>query len=239
MSGDIHYSIDDDVFRRFAGYTRGVVLAYDVENGDSPAELTELLREAESSIRERLSLDELATHPRIASWREAYRSFGANPGKFRSSIEAMTRRVLRGQELPSINTLVDLGNVFSLRHLLPTGGHAIDVLKEDICLRPATGDEIFVPFGADQSEHPEPGEIIFAEGTTVLTRRWSWRQAKHTLTLPTTRAIEFNVDGLPPVTQEEVESICAKLAEMVKRFCSGRTRCDLLTSDNPRMALYE
>jgi hypothetical protein len=37
-------------------------------------------------------------------------------------------------------------------------------------LRPATGDESFVPFGSEEAEHPEPGEIVFAEGATVLTR---------------------------------------------------------------------
>ena len=239
MPSDIYYSIDDEVFRRYPGYTRGVVLAYDVQNGDSPAELIQLMREAEDSVRQRMNLDTLATHPRIASWREAYRSFGANPGKFRSSIEAMVRRILRDQELPSINALVDIGNVFSLRHISPTGGHAIDVVKEDICLRPATGEELFVPFGSDQTEHPEPGEIVFVEANTVLTRRWSWRQANHTLTVPTTTAIEFNVDGLPPVTTEEVESMSAELAEMVQGFCGGRTRRELLTSESPKIALNE
>ena len=239
MPDNISYSVDDEVFRRFPGYTRGVVLAYDVQNGDSPAELTELLREAEGSVRERMNLDTLATHPRIASWREAYRSFGANPGKFRSSIEAMVRRVLRDQELPSINALVDIGNVFSLRHIAPTGGHAIDVVKDDICLRRATGDEVFVPFGSDETEHPEPGEIVFVEANTVLTRRWSWRQANHTLTLPTTTAIEFNVDGLPPVTTEEVTSISEELAGLVEQFCGGRTRRELLTSESPRISLNE
>jgi DNA/RNA-binding domain of Phe-tRNA-synthetase-like protein len=239
MPDNICYSVDDEVFRRFPGYTRGVVLAYDVGNGVSPNELIKLLRAAESSARERLILDDLATHPRIASWREAYRSFGANPGKFRSSIEGMVRRVLRDQELPSINALVDIGNVFSLRHIVPTGGHAIDVIREDICLRPANGDEVFIPFGSDQTEHPEPGEIVFVEGSTVLTRRWSWRQANHTLTLPTTSAIEFNVDGLPPVTTEEVTTISGELAEAIERFCGGRTRCELLTSESPRIVLNE
>lgn len=234
---DLQYSIADEVFERFPGYTRGVVLAHGVENKESPADLVSLLRAAEDSVRERLKLDELATHPRISSWREAYRSFGANPGKFRSSIEAMVRRVLKDQELPTINALVDIGNVFSLRHLVPAGGHAIDLLEGDICLRPATGEETFVPFGSDKTEHPEPGEIVFTEGNTVLTRRWSWRQANHTLTLPTTTAIEFNVDGLPPVSAREVESIGDELAEMVRRFCGGSTRFELLTRENPKIAL--
>ena len=161
---EIFYSIDDEVFGRFPGYVRGVVLAYGVSNGDSPPELIAMLRDAEVSVRDRLDKDGLADHPRISSWREAYRSFGAKPSKFRSSIEAMVRRVLSNNELPTINTLVDIGNVLSLRYLVPTGGHAIDEVKEDIILRPANGEETFVPFGSDQVEHPIPGEIVFVEG---------------------------------------------------------------------------
>ena len=91
--------------------------------------------------------------------------------------------------------------------MLPAGAHAIDLLKGDIELRFATGDEDFVAFGSEELEHPLPGEVIFVEtGTnTVLTRRWTWRQGNHTLTLPETTAIEFNVDGLPPITRAEVE----------------------------------
>ena len=157
------YSIADEVFIQFPGYVRGVVLAYDVKNSKSSADLVTLLRDAEASVRGRLNKDEIAQHPRIASWREAYRSFGAKPGKFRSSIEAMVRRVLGGNELPSINALVDIGNILSLQNLVPMGGHAIDVVKQDLNLRPAAGKEEFVPFGSKQIEHPDPGEIIFVE----------------------------------------------------------------------------
>ena len=147
------------------------------------------------------------------AWREAYRKFGAKPSEFRSSIEAMARRALRNDPLPSINTLVDIGNALSLRHLIPTGGHAIDRLHGDIALRLASGTEEFVPFGGTELEHPLPGEVIFAEGNTVLTRRWTWRQANHTLTLPETSAIEFNIDGLPPTTPVDVEKTCAEVVE--------------------------
>lgn len=236
---EIYYSIADEVFDQFPGYVRGVVLAYGVSNSDSPPELTAMLRDAEASVRDRLEKDGLAEYPRISSWREAYRSFGAKPSKFRSSIEAMVRRVLNNNELPTINTLVDIGNVLSLRYLVPTGGHAIDEVKEDIILRPATGKEDFVPFGSDQVEHPNPGEIVFVEGNTVLTRRWSWRQANHTLTLPTTTAIEFNVDGLPPVPESEVKDICQETIDMVGRFCGGRMHYEILSEENPRIKLSE
>jgi DNA/RNA-binding domain of Phe-tRNA-synthetase-like protein len=236
---EIRYSISEEVFNQFPGYARGVVLARGVSNGESPSELIALLREAEAEVRERLDKDRLAEHPRIASWREAFRAFGSKPSKFRSSIEAMVRRVLSGNELPSINALVDIGNVLSLRYLVPTGGHAIDEVKQDMTLLPATGEEVFVAFGSDETEHPDPGEIVFVEGQTVLTRRWSWRQANHTLTLPSTKAIEFNVDGLPPVPESEVEGICQETTALVDRFCGGRSRYEILNQNHPWITLSE
>ena len=235
----ISYKIADEVFNQFPGYVRGVVLAYDVANGESSDELIALLREAEASVRQRLHKDEVSQHPRIASWREAYRSFGAKPGKYRSSVEAMVRRVLGGNELPSINALVDLGNILSLQYLVPMGGHAIDVVQQDIALCSATGDEEFVPFGSKQIEHPKPGEIIFVEGNTVLTRRWSWRQANYTLTLPETTAIECNVDGLPPVSELEDENICSNAVQLIEKFCGGRTHFKILSQKNPMINLFE
>lgn len=233
------YSISPEIFARYPGYVRGVVIAHGVNNGPSPGELVHMLRDAEEAVRARIDPEKIAEEPRIKSWREAYRAFGAKPAEFRSSVEAMARRALRGDQLPSISALVDLGNVMSLRHLIPAGAHAIDLLNGDIELRFATGDEDFVAFGSEELEHPLPGEVIFVEnGTnTVLTRRWTWRQGNHTLTLPGTTAIEFNVDGLPPVTRGEIEAACAEVAELIQRFCGGTSRIDYLTAETPRISL--
>jgi len=225
-----------EVFDRFPDYLRGVLVAHGVRNGPSPPELIDLLRAAEASVRERLGAGEITAHPRIASWRAVFKAQGINPKDFRCSVEAMARRAQKGQ-LPSINALVDIGNILSLRHLVPTGGHAIDHAAGDYCLRPATGLETFVPFGSDQPERPEPGEIIYAEGDTVLTRRWTWRQSSHTLTLPETTAVQFNLDGLGPVTRDDLEAIGAELAELVARHCGGRIRTGILDAARPSIPM--
>jgi len=234
---EFHYSISPEIFQRFPGYVRGVVVAHEVSNCPSPAGLVELLRGAEQALRVRLDLAHVAEEPRIRSWREAFRAFGAKPGEFRSSIEALARRVLRDEPLPAINALVDIGNILSLRHLIPTGGHAIDHLGSDLALRLATGQEEFIALGSNQVERPLPGEVIFAQGDTVLTQRWTWRQGQHTLTQLDTTAIEFNVDGLPPTTPAEVEQVCGEIIELVGRFCGGRLRYEVLAEARPRMGL--
>jgi len=236
MTG-LTYSVAPGILEKYTGYARGVVLAFGVRNGPSPARLVDMLREAEAWVRQQASIETIAEHPRIKPWREAYKAFGAKPSEFRSSVEAMARRALRGDSIPTINALVDIGNIVSLQHLVPVGGHSMDELRQDIALRFATGEETFIPFGSTEMEHPLPGEVIFAEGNTVLTRRWTWRQANHTLTLPETRSIEINIDRLPPVELEEVHQIASQVMNLVGEFCGGRMRYEILSPSSMEISM--
>ena len=234
---EIQYSITNEIFERFPEFIRGVLIARDVTNRVSPPALIKLLREAEAKLREQVNAETLITHPRIVSWREAFRSLGIKPSEYRPSLEAMARRVINGNELPSINALVDIGNIISLRRLLPIGGHSLNLVSQEILLRAASSEEEFIPFGSDQMEHPDKGEFIFAEGNKVLTRRWVWRQSNHTLTELSTTFIEFNLDGLPPVKENEIKETGEELADLVKQFCGGEFSQQVLSRENPKILI--
>jgi len=232
-----HYSISKDVFDKFPEFRRGVVVATGLTNPPACAELTAAIREAEAALPSILNIDTILENAKISSWREAYRSIGIKPTEFRPSVEALARRVLRGEPLAPISTLVDIGTLVTIRHLLPTGAHAIDHLMGDIELRFATGSEDFIPFGTDTLEHPAPGEIIFADGQTVMTRRWTWRQSNHSLVVPETTAVEVNIDALPPFTLSEVEAICVEVGDLLVKYAGGSYRYEVLTKDHPVMNL--
>lgn len=234
---NICYSIDERVFKIFPCFLRGVVVAREVNNSRSSKELVQLLRSEEENLRNRLDVSSLAAHPSISCWREAFREIGIKPGQYRSSIESMARRVLRGNELPAINGLVDIGNIISLRYILPVGGHALDEVKGSISLRPADGTEHFMPFGSEQMEHPQEGEWIFTEGDQVLTRRWVWRQSNHTLTELSTTFIEFNIDALLPLTIDDVKIAGEDLISLVGRFCGGNCEFHVLSKENMEMQI--
>ena len=137
----------------------------------------------------------------------------------------MVRRVRKGDDLPYINDLAAIGNVFSLRHLVPVGGHDVGVIHDDLWLTLAKGDESFTPFGTEIIENPEAGEVVYLEGKTVLCRRWTWRQAEATKLVPQTHHVAINVDGLPPVKTSEIAIICEEMVQVVTRFCGGRAVC--------------
>ena len=67
--------------------------------------------------------------------RALYRRIGVDPTKLRPSSEALLRRVLRGDGLPSVNSLVDINNLCSLEFLLPIGLHDLDNAVGPITLR--------------------------------------------------------------------------------------------------------
>ena len=115
----ITYSIAQEVFDLFPEFIRGVLVAHDVQNNPSSPDLIAIMRQEETRLRESMAGQDIVGHSLINNWREAFRSQGIKPSEFRSSIEAMVRRVIKGSQLPAINALVDIGNIISLRNLIP------------------------------------------------------------------------------------------------------------------------
>ncbi len=241
------YRIEPQLFQHYPGYVRGLVIARRVINIEPPIdEVARMLTGAQKAVRERADLDPVSAHPNVAAWREAYRAFGAKPTDFPSAIESLVKRVRRGDDIPYINTLAALGNSASLRYLVPIGGHAIDLLQSDdeIVLGYATGQEEFPPLNGGPIEHPVPGEIIFYVTSPsravphVMTRRWTWRQGDFTKLQRTTTAVIINIDGLPPVTRADVDTINADVATLVGLYCGGaNVEVKVLSEDQPMVEI--
>ena len=220
--------VSPEVLTKFPEYIRGVVIARGINNNGENRRLLELLRKAEDNATQDESLQDIKNHPRAASWRQAYSDFGANPNKFYSSIESLSRRARRGDHLPYINTLVALFNYFSLRHMVPSGGDDLDSVEGKLCLTLAKGDEPFTPLNTDTVEYPVPGEVIYVDNYKVMCRRWNWRQGDQTKITPATANVAINIDCLPPVSKGEAEVITKELADLVQEFCGGEVTYFLL-----------
>ena len=226
--------VDGGIFERFPDYIRAIVVAKGINNHGLQPEVEEMLREAEARCEVLFAQEGLTTHPRIASWREAYRTLNMRPGKNYSSVEALARRARGGSPLPYINTMVALMNGFSLKYLVPCGGDDVDAAEGDLILRLATGEERFIPLGAKEVSHPEPGEAVYLDDQEqVLCRRWNWRQGDATKITPASRNALVNIDCLPPVGSEEAGRLVVELAELVGGFCGGEVQHQLLTVQEP------
>ncbi len=67
--------------------------------------------------------------------RTMYRAIGIDPTRRRPSSEALLRRVIRGDPLPRINSLVDVCNWCSLEFQIPYGLYDLDHVQGGIALR--------------------------------------------------------------------------------------------------------
>ncbi len=228
----LHDSINPLVFDRFPGYRWGKVVVLGIDNQRTPPEVAQHQRQAEQALRDTFS-GEVVAHPAIAAWRAAFTAFGARPSKFQASIEALARRVRRGDELPTINGLVDLYNAHSVQFLLPVGGDDLATIHGALTLRFARGDEDYVPLGEQHLDPPEAGEVIYADDATVLCRRWCWRQGDRTRIAPTTTEAILNIHGLPPTTHEQVVATCESLARLVPALFGGVAHWYLLDREHP------
>ena len=213
--------ISKEIFEKFPGLNLGVVIAKNIQNSEGNSEIIELLRCAEEKVRDEFVPGELAQHPKLAPWRQAYSSFGAKPKKYKCSIEALIRRVLNDEALPDINNLVNLYNYLSLKHVLPMGGDDLDNVEGNIHLKIADGSETFIALNSDEVKNPKQGEVVYADNNEILCRRWNWRECEKTKLTSESKNIIIYAEGLPPVTQDEVESAVKEIAEDVKKFLGG------------------
>jgi DNA/RNA-binding domain of Phe-tRNA-synthetase-like protein len=124
----------------------------EVRPGD-PAPLTVLRSEASERARASYSLERLPEHPTVAALRKLFRAAGCDPTRYRPSSEALLRRVLKGEELPSIHPLVDLNNCLSLELAVPACVMNVPNLRPPFALRAGRPGESYAslrgPFNLD------------------------------------------------------------------------------------------
>jgi DNA/RNA-binding domain of Phe-tRNA-synthetase-like protein len=99
-----------------------------------PALQAEIEAEA-AALRGRFAGQSSGDVPGVAAARDLYKALGLDPTKVRPSNEALLRRVLKGEALYRVNTLVDALNLCSLRSQLPFGLYDLDQVRPPVQLR--------------------------------------------------------------------------------------------------------
>ena len=196
-------------------YVALVLVASGLRNGPSDADSDAQLAAAQVAVRSR-GLARAADHPHVASWRAAFSAFGAKPSRYPSSVEALMSRILKGQEVPRINVLVDLYNAVSIRHVVPVGGEDANRLDGTLRLVVAAGDELFDPRGeGSQLEPVDAGEVVWRDDRGVTCRRWNWRQGRRTQLTDSSTDAFFIFDRLDGLSLEDLHRAADSLADLL------------------------
>jgi DNA/RNA-binding domain of Phe-tRNA-synthetase-like protein len=211
-----------DIFARYPELRAGVVLARGVTNGPAPVDLLNLYADEQRVVRERIGETPLSELNTLSEWRAAFRGFGVNPTKYRSAPEALLRRLTKKGDIPSINTLVDICNLVSIRFALPVAAFDTRAVRGPVKVCFAEGHEGFTPLGRSEVEHPEPGEVIFVdEANMVIARRWCWRQSDESAARPGTSEAIFTTEAQHTGSAGDIQAALDDLLELLGEYAGG------------------
>ncbi len=231
------FIVEKAVFEKLPEACFGVVVARGVDNRTLNPAVEALLDSAIEGIRQRLDGANVKEVPEIAVYREAFQTLGFNPNKFMCSIEALTKRILKGGEFPRISNVVDVGNAMSLKYILPLGAHDIAASPQDIEIRFAREGDVFVPFGTAETEAVDLGELIYVRGSSVKTRRWIWRQSEVGKITETSTDIFFPIDGFSGFNKEAVKAAQLELASTLEAVFSCPVALGFVDKDCMEMTI--
>jgi DNA/RNA-binding domain of Phe-tRNA-synthetase-like protein len=226
-----------EILARYPAVVGGVMLASGLSNGPSPDALRAEYAAEQEAVRERIGETPLSQIPSLAAWRSVFRGFGLDPTQYRGAAEALLRRLTKKGEIPSVNRLVDIGNLVSIRYALPVALFDLRATSGTITVRFASGDERYTTLneaGEAQPAHPEPGEVIFSDETgLVIARRWCWRQSDESaMREDSTRAL-VTVEAHHEGGRADVTAALADLQSLLSRYAGGEYATAILDVGRP------
>ena len=232
----MEYNISN-IIEKYPEINIGVLIGKNIDNTKNIDELDEMQREAINQAQKQIGDQPITKHPHIASWRNLYRSFGTKPGDYRPSAEALIRRSIKTGRLPRINNVVDLYNLVSVKYIIPMGGFDLDKIDGDIHLRFSEGLEDFTPLGQSEKQQTYQGEVVYADNTRILTRRWNYRDADQTKITPSTKNIVMFLDAGPEIPNKKVQEALEDFSKLMRNYCSGKISIDTANKENLKIKL--
>jgi DNA/RNA-binding domain of Phe-tRNA-synthetase-like protein len=225
------------ITERFPSIRAGVIRATGLSNGPSPGDLLVEYQVEQRAVVERLEGTAISDLPQVAAWRRVFAEFGAKPTRYRNAAEALLRRLTKQGGVPTVNTLVDVGNLVSIRYSMPVAVFDKDRVAGTITVRFAAGEEPFADLGSSETVHPAPGEVVFVDGEGVVcARRWCWRQSAGSATGATTTDALIVVEGHHDSAERDVGAALGDLASLLASYQPrGQVESYALSPTNPRV----
>jgi DNA/RNA-binding domain of Phe-tRNA-synthetase-like protein len=223
------FQYQSDILARFPLISGGILTVKGLKNKPSPDDVVMLFHSEQQKILTQIGTTPLSELPTLAGWRTAFRAFGVDPTGYRSAAEALLRRLTKKGDIPTINTLVDICNLVSIRYGLPVAAVDTRQINGTITVRFARGDEVFINLGQAEGDHPAAGEVIFTdEKDVVIARRWCWRQSEESAAREDTTDVVITIEAQNQGGAELVRAAASDLTELLEKYVGGEISCYFL-----------
>lgn len=226
------FYVTEDVFAKIPDAQFGLVSVKDADNHGNNPEIEAILNESVKACEAFYQGKKVKNEPELQPYREAFRNIGINPNRYMCAAEALMTRIAKGQGMPVINTIVDLGNAMSLKYRLPIGAHDLDTMIDGAFgVRVSVEGDTFLPFGAEEREPVDPGEVVYATGNHIRTRRWTWRQGDEGMITEETSHMLYIIDGFDSNLDQILEAR-TELAELAEKYLGGTVKIGIIDKDH-------
>jgi DNA/RNA-binding domain of Phe-tRNA-synthetase-like protein len=214
------------------------VLGRGLQIRKSLEELENLIEDNMKNLLKRMENKKLLDFTNIKAWRETYRQMGLNHKKYKPTVEALMRRMIKGHPFPVINTAVNAYLAVKLLTMLPISGYDLAAIDGDIRLRISKGGEQFVPSGKVDREFTVPGEFVYSDNKTILTRHWNYRDCDHAkITKNSTLIFLSSEAALKDISTQDLIETLYKIIEYESTFCQGIYSTFILDNINPEVEI--
>jgi DNA/RNA-binding domain of Phe-tRNA-synthetase-like protein len=223
-----------EIVTTFPSVVGGMIYAPEIANAPTPLALLDLYMAEQKAVAARIGETPLSELPTLAAWRGAFRKFGVDPTGYRSAAESLLRRLTKKGDIPSINTLVDIGNLVSIRYALPVAIVDLRGVDGGLDVKFADGTETFTPLESPAPEHPDKGEVIFVDRRNIATaRRWCWRQSAESAAKLDTTHILVTVEAHHANGRRDIDAALSDLNGLFDRFAPGARTTGVIDAASP------
>lgn len=227
------FQYDIEIIKNYPNLAAGVVVASGMTNPPSAKGLRGRFLAEQATVIDRIGSTPLSELPSLSAWRRAFSAFGVSPTKYRSAAEALLRRLTKKGDIPCINTLVDIGNLVSIRYGLPVAIFDARQIATPITVHYAAGSEHYSELASGETMHPEPGEVVFSDETKmVVARRWCWRQSATSAANDSTTDAIITIEAHHENGRADIESALDDLLALLAEYAGGDFASALLNGDN-------
>jgi DNA/RNA-binding domain of Phe-tRNA-synthetase-like protein len=196
------------------GAIKNVVVEKDNEK------IRELKKAAYSEVRAKQDVEKLKDNPVIRTYRDFYWKLDIDPTKTRPSGEALLRRVLHGNVLPTISTAVDAYNLASMKTMIPISGFDEEKLSPPFNVRFAENGEEFTGIGMEKPIALTSKMLVLADSKRVLCI-YPHRDADYTKITEKTKNILIVGYGAPGITVQQLTEAVETALTNIKKVSGG------------------
>ncbi len=154
-----------------------------------------------AELRSRFTLDQLKNDPIIRAYRDFYWSINIDPTKQRPAGEALLRRILRGNKLWEINSLVNAYNLASAITRLSLGAYDLAKFELPLRVRMARDGETFKGIGMKEAKPLKSTDILLVDNNDMPLSICPYRDADATKVETSTKDVLLIAYGVPGIQE--------------------------------------